>query len=359
MIHSIISKRPSRRYLPSASIRWRNWEYWSAQAFYFPMYVWGPILALRTGHAAFFTAANPGIATGGFGFESKYDTILKIPAAYRPKTVLARAGAAFSDVLQELQQAGIAFPLIAKPDIGFRGFLVKKIETTAELQVYLQRFPANFVLQEFVWKDQEFGVLYHRFPDQDRGAITSLTLKEFLSVIGDGQSTVLELVHRHPRALLQLDRLQLTHAAVLPTIPATNERVALDIIGNHSKGTRFINGNHLIDKQLEQTFDAIAQQIPGFYYGRFDIKCDSLEALRQGQDLIILEINGVCSEPTHIYDPESITYLGALRTILEHWTLVARISRANLRRGAKCLPAWQMIRIIRQGLKQVRTLQRE
>lgn len=340
----------------ASHIRWRNWEYWSSQAFYFPMYIWGPLLALRSGHAAFFTAANPGIHTGGFGFESKYDTLMKIPQHYRPKTILAKTTDEFTTVLENMQTAGIDFPLICKPDVGFRGFLVRKIESETALSAYLKKYPVDFIIQEFVWRAGEFGVLYHRFPDQSAGKITSLTLKEFLTVTGDGESTVLALVEKKPRALLQLDRLRDTHAQVLSTIPAKGELVSLGVVGNHSKGTRFINGNHLIDLELEEIFDKIADQISGFNYGRFDIKCDSLAHLKRGEDITIFELNGVCSEPTHIYDPERSTYLGAIRDILWHWLLIQKIAVANHRRGAKFLPAMKMIRIIRQTLRRVKYL---
>jgi hypothetical protein len=162
----------------TASIRWRNWEYWSSNKFYWFMWVWGPLLALRSRHPAFFTAANPGIYTGGFGFESKYETTMKIPAPYRPKTMLAKKDDTFDTVLHKVNEIGIIFPLIAKPDLGFRGFLVKKIDTPEALQAYLKKYPIDFILQEFVWKAGEFGVLYHRFPNQKSGNITSVTLKE-------------------------------------------------------------------------------------------------------------------------------------------------------------------------------------
>ncbi|MDX1942988.1 MAG: hypothetical protein SFU99_20660 [Saprospiraceae bacterium] len=339
-------------------IRWQNWEYWSAKAFYFPMYVVGPLLALRSRHPAFFTTANPGIFTGGFGFESKYETILKIPEQYRPKTAFAKETDDFETVLKKIQQAGISFPLIAKPDLGFRGFLVRKIDSESELQAYLDNYKTDFIIQEFVWRAGEFGILYHRFPGKTKGKITSVTLKEFLGITGDGHSTVLELVQRSPRALLQIDRLRDTYSDLLLSVPKAGERISLGVIGNHSKGTRFISGNHLIDNELETTFDKIADQIPGFNYGRFDIKCDSWESLKQGKNITILEINGVCSEPTHIYDPERMTYFGALREIVRHWILIERIGRANRRLGAAYVPTFKMIRIIREGLKKVRRLQR-
>lgn len=333
----------------ATKIRWRNWEYWSSNKFYWFMWVWGPLLALRARHPAFFTAANPGIYTGGFGFESKYETMLKIPAPYRPKTILAKKDDDCNLVFQKIAEAGITFPFIAKPDLGFRGFLVKKIDSTEELKSYLAKYPIDFIIQEFVWKDGEFGILYHRFPNKKSGNITSVTLKEFLKVRGDGQSTVQELVTQHPRALLQLERLQALHPQLLSTVPVAGEYVSLGVIGNHSKGTRFISGNHLVDKQLIETFDKIADQIPGYCYGRFDIKCDSWELLKQGKDITIIELNGTCSEPTHIYDPEKSSYFKALYQIFWHWGLVQRIAVANHRLGAPFLPTREMLGILKKG----------
>lgn len=331
------------------SIRWRNWEYWSSNKFYWFMWVWGPLLALRSRHPAFFTAANPGIYTGGFGFESKYETTMKIPAPYRPKTILVKKEDNFDVILHKIEQANITFPLIAKPDLGFRGFLVKKIDSAKELQSYLQKYPIDFILQEFVWKDGEFGVLYYRFPNEKSGNITSVTLKEFLQVIGDGKSTVLELVEQNSRALLQVERLQETYSDFLSTIPKLDEHVPLGVIGNHSKGTRFISGNHLIDKELVETFDKIADQILGFNYGRFDIKCSNWENLKQGKDITILEINGTCAEPTHLYDPEKSSYLKALRGIFWHWALIQKIAVANHRLGAPYLPTIEMLKVLKKG----------
>lgn len=341
------------------SIRWRNWEYWSSGKFYWFMWVWGPLLALRARHPAFFTAANPGIYTGGFGFESKYETTMKIPAQYRPKTMLAKKQDSFDIILQKINEIGITFPLIAKPDLGFRGFLVKKIDSAETLHAYLKKYPIDFILQEFVWKDGEFGVLYHRFPNEKSGSITSVTLKEFLSVMGDGKSTVLALVEQNPRALLQIERLHETHPDLLSKIPAAGERVSLGVIGNHSKGTRFISGNHLIDKQLIETFDKIADQIPGFHYGRFDIKSNSWEQLKKGADITILEINGTCAEPTHIYDPEKSTYFKALQGIFWHWWLVQKIAVANHRLGTPYLPTIEMLKVLKKGwdyFRYIRTL---
>ncbi len=321
-----------------------NWEYWSTNAFYWPMFFYGPLLAIRARHACFFTAANPAIKTGGLGVESKFETIQQVPQAFRPSTVLIQAGTSFEKVAKAIKEAGIGFPLIAKPDVGFRGLLVKKVQDEAELHRYLEKYDINFLLQEYIDYPLEVGVLYYRMPGRTKGDISSVTLKEFLHVCGDGQSTVLDLVHQSPRALLQLERIESNYAELLDTIPREGEKVRLGAVGNHCKGTRFINGNHLIDDQLIRTFDMITAQIPGFYYGRFDIRCAGIEALKEGRDFKVLEINGVCSEPTHIYDPEHISYFGALKAIIKHWSVIRKISVANHKMGVPYQSFWSIVR---------------
>lgn len=319
-------------------IRLLNWEYWPSKAYYFPLI---PLILwqmLRSRHLCFFTAANPGIYTGGIGLESKYETLLKIPGRYRPRSILFRKGDPTAGLPQRLQQAGIRFPLIAKPDLGFRGLLVKKLGDEAEMMAYLKHYPIDFILQEFIALPEEAGVLYHRMPGEERGRVTSITTKEFLYVTGDGRSTVEALIRNKPRALLQMERIRAGYPALLPQVPAAGEKVGLGVVGNHSKGTRFINSNHLIDEAVCRNFDRISQEIEGFYYGRFDIKCESLDALFTGEGMKVIELNGACSEPTHIYDPERGTYWAALRDIAYHWRLIRRIARANHQRGVPYLP---------------------
>lgn len=327
-------------------IKLLNWEYWPTLAFYWPMFVYGPLLALRSRHACFFTAANPGILAGGLGLESKFATLQNLPIDLRPNSIFAPRGRDLALILEALRSAEIYFPVIAKPDIGYRGFLVKKLDNAEQLRAYLSQYSIDFIIQEYLDYPEEVGVLYYRLAQNQRGKITSLTLKDFLHIVGDGHSTVLDLIEHTPRALLQLERLQETHWHLFQKIPSAGEHINLGVIGNHSKGTQFLNGNRFIDADLEAIFDQIAQQIPGFSYGRFDIKCASLADLKRGKNFKIIELNGVCSEPTHIYDQSLSNYFSAVGTILRHWTIVRRVAAANRRQGAKYMPEPQMIRML-------------
>lgn len=306
-----------------------NWEHWPSSMFYVPNLPYAFYLAFRAKHLAFFTAANPSIKSSGNGTESKYTTIQLVPEEFRPKSVLATPNLEFNEVLNKIKKENISFPLIAKPDIGFRGLLVKKINTPEALKNYLKKYPIDIIIQEFLDHKNECGVFYHRNPNEASGKITSLTLKNFITVTGDGISTLEQLILQDSRAKLYYELFVDIHKEKLNTVPKKQEIIKLTAIGNHSKGTQFINGNHLITPQLVQTFDKLSQSIDGWYYGRVDLKYNDFSELENGTHFKVLEINGIIAEPTHIYDSENYTYFKALRAIRAHWKSLFDVSTEN------------------------------
>ncbi len=299
--------------------------------FYLPNIPYAFYLAYKAKHLAFFSAANPCIKSSGNGTESKYETILLVPEKHRPKSVLIKPNTDFEIVCKNIQEQKINFPLIAKPDIGFRGLLVEKIASKDALKNYLEKYAIDIIIQEFLDYENECGIFYHRNPKNDSGKITSLTLKRFLSVTGDGTSTLKELILADERAKLYIELFSKIHQDKLTEIPVKNKVIKLTAIGNHSKGTQFINGNHLISDKLTTTFDKLSKSIPGWYYGRIDLKYNTFEELEEGINFKILEINGIIAEPTHIYDSQNYTYLKALKAIRTHWKSLFTIAITNHR----------------------------
>lgn len=296
--------------------------------FYIPNLPYAFYLAIRAKHTAFFTAANPAIKSSGNGTESKFEITKLIPEQYRPKSILVKPNTSFSEIKKELKEKNITFPLIAKPDIGFRGLLVKKVYKEKELASYLKNYPIDIIIQEFLNHKNECGIFYHRNPDSKKGKITSLTLKNFTTVIGDGTSSLEELIKKHERANIYINLFKKNHEENILSIPKKNEVIKLTSIGNHSMGTQFIDGNKLISKKLEQTFDTISNNIEGWYYGRVDIKYDDFPSLENGKNFKVLEINGILAEPTHIYDGEN-NYFKALKAIRTHWKILYNVATIN------------------------------
>ncbi len=331
-----------------------RWEYWPLHAFYMPLYPWFGYLALRHLHPCFFSATNPGISAGGMGMESKYATLCKIDSRYLPTTLFLPADLPATTVIERIQQAGLRYPLIVKPDIGYRGMLVEKVYSQAELLAHVAPYSIDFLVQTYIDYPVEVGVYYHRYPDQTSGKITSLTLKKFLTVTGDGQHTVAQLMAQEDRARRQLPYFQQHAPDLLQEVLPAGETRQIGHIGNHARGTAFINGNPLIDAALTATIDRLAVPIEGFYCGRFDLRCASLTALKEGHSFSVIELNGVCGEPTHMYDAQTMTYPKALLTLARHWGIISKVARANRRRGITCVPPIPMLRLIAEWKRYIK-----
>ena len=60
--------------------------------------------------------------------------------------------------------------------------------------------------------------------------------------------------------------------------------------------------------------------MPEFYFGRFDIRFKSIDALCRGEGFQILEVNGASAEAIHIWDPEQ-TVRETYRVLFEQFRL--------------------------------------
>jgi len=124
--------------------------------------------------------------------------------------------------------------------------------------------------------------------------------------------------------------------------------------GNHARGAKFIDISYLADQQLTEAIDRICKGVNGFYYGRLDIKYESWEALKRGEQFSIVELNGAGSEATHIYDPRHSIFF-AWKEIIRHWNILFRISRMNhklLKKPYMNIPeGLQMLKANRQYMK--------
>jgi hypothetical protein len=317
-------------------IKLRHWEYWPFGILQFPLFFYYPWLALRARSLTFFTGSNPGILMGGMFGESKFDVLELIPIEYKPRTIRIRSGSSKEELIGSLHDHDFSYPLIFKPDIGERGFGVRRISSADEALQYLVETKFDFLVQEFVDLPLEFGVFYRRFPQSSHGHVSSIVMKEMLCVEGDGVSTLQELILRKDRAKLQWATLQKRFQTRLTDVMPKGQKLEIVSIGNHCLGTKFINANHLINARLNESFDRISKQIPGFYFGRFDLRCGSLADLENGR-IKIMELNGCGAEPAHIYDPD-FAFWSALGVLFDHWKTIFKIAQQNQSRGFQFLP---------------------
>ena len=314
-----------------------HWEYWPMQVVYFPIFFLWMYYALRAKSIFFFNASNPSIKNGGFIMESKKAIYDLIPQQYYPKTVLITEGVPLEVVLESINKKQIKYPFIVKPDIGLRGSAVKKINTLEELKSYNDKATFDYLIQDLIPYPNEIGVFYVRYPNQKEGKITGIVAKEFLTVTGDGISTIEELIKKNPRHEMQLKVLQKEYGKRLQEILSKEELLNVVPYGNHIRGAKFIDASHLISDQLNKTINEMCIQIPDFYFGRFDIMYTTIEELEREENFAIVELNGAASEPTHIYDPKHSIFF-AWKELARHITYMYEISILNHKRGFPYLP---------------------
>ena len=233
---------------------------------------------------------NPGFEYGGIVGASKKGILDKFPDKYLPKTILIGREQTFEDVLDSLKENQLDFPVIIKPEIGERGFHVELIDDSRSLKKYLATVEEDHIIQEYLDMPIELGVFYIRIPGDEKGKVTSIVRKQMLQVTGDGSSSIIELVKQDYRAVQQAKRLITEGKIDLGRIPPNGEQVLLEPIGNHNRGTAFLNANELINDKLNEVFDKLAKPVTGFYYGRFDIRCEGLEELYRGV-FKVMEVN--------------------------------------------------------------------
>lgn len=292
--------------------------------------------AIRARAIWYFSPVNPTLEFSGFEGEGKREMYDLMPSEYYPSTTYIDPGLPEDVLLNDVKLAKINYPLVVKPDRGMQGVLFRIIETEEQLKQYHSKMPAEYLVQQFVDLPLEFSVFHVRYPGEKKGIITGFILKEYLSVAGDGQSTLLMLIQQNKRTQSRREEMKAKHLDRLALVIPAGETYYLSYAGNHNRGAKLVNLNNEIDQQLHNTIDEISNNCKTFYYGRYDLKCTSLADLKAGKNISILEFNGTGAEPNHIYDC-NLSYFQVLKEIARHWRHMYKIGRIN---NAAGVPYW-------------------
>lgn len=286
---------------------------------------------LKSRSTWFFSTSNPKLSFGGFEGESKKEMYDLLPKNYYPKTIYINPGETLQNVIDKINNNSFSYPFIAKPDVGMEGILFRKIENRQHLETYHTSVPANYLIQKFVNYRLEIGLFYIRHPQNNSGTITGLFSKKFPVIGGDGVSTIKEILEdKQPEIKEELSKL---NEKQLGKVLGKDEILNLSFIGNRYHGATFHDLSGLIDERLLKIFDNISLGSQ-FYYGRYDIKCSSIEDLKNGINFSILEFNGSGSIPNHIYTGK-FSLLQAYKEIIKHWKALYEISSYNHKAGIR------------------------
>tara|TARA_R110000737_G_scaffold2923_18_gene10034 strand:+ start:142109 stop:144628 length:2520 start_codon:yes stop_codon:yes gene_type:complete len=343
-----------RQRIRAAIDRACNHEYWPTFFVYIPVLWWGIKRVVSGKGLGKMTAVNPGYADdAGVQDESKIDlnrklgdgstnndSVLHCVLIDGNQSVESRIQAAHDAIDHDQALGGL--PVICKPDKGERGRDVRLVHTKEELAKYCKCSDEPFVLQQYHPGPLELGVLWVRhvesITDPDfagpSGFIYAITIKHFPTLVGDGKTTLRRLILKHRRHRAQATVFVQRNRDRLDWTPDKDEEVSLGFAGNHAQGAMFTDGEHLITPALSAKITSIvdrfnADQGGGFDIGRFDIRCESLEQLRNGEGFGIVELNGLTSEPTNIYDPDR-TLMWAWDVLLGYWKHAEQLAQARL-----------------------------
>ncbi len=336
-----------RRRLVGTWRRLTRWEFWPPWIFYLPALAYVLWLGVKHRSLTLFTAANPALPDGGVVGESKIEIQrgLAHAAELLPKTTLLPVSDSVEQkvtVAREfLVREGLGFPVLMKPDVGERGDGVEVIRTDGQLEDYLTRAKRDTLLQEYV-PGEEYGVFYYRLPGEERGRIFAITEKRLQSVVGDGVRSLERLILDDDQAVCQARLFLRRHEERLDDVPAAGERVSLGDLGNHCQGARFSDGTALATPALLETIDRVSRGYEGFYVGRYDVRVPSLEDFQAGRNLKIIELNGVTSEATNIYDPRNSLWR-AYGILCEQWRIIFRIAHENRAAGVRPTPLHRLL----------------
>ncbi len=314
-------------------------EYWPFWVFYGPFIPIFLYYGFRNGSILHFLSVNPGIQNGGCFNYSKYSLLKQLPKEYLPKTIFLHSREDKNTFTPK--EHGLTYPLIVKPDRGNRGRGVVLVTSQHELRDALTK-KYDLLVQEYIPYSYEYGVFYYHNQNTGEKGITGLTSKIYLEVLGDGSSTLKELLTRHPRAKTGMAHFEKKFAAKWNTVLKEGETIIVEEIGAHNRGTMCKDETALISPVMEQLFYELADQIEEFYWGRIDVKASSPEALQRGETIKIIEVNGGSSEPSHMFDPK-YNWFDVARFVTQHLKLHHSVVKANLENGVT-IPSWSSFR---------------
>jgi hypothetical protein len=337
------------------------YEFWPTWLVYIPVAIQWLLLAIRYRSLTLPLLANPKLPLSGMVGVGKSELLSQAHGEceqailswfVHPKS---NDSAAFQAAQIEAQFARIntQYPVVAKPDIGCRGVGVKLVHNNEQLQAVIQHYPttANIMIQALSQYEPEAGVFYVKDPLAAKGRIISLALKYTPFVVGDGRSTLQQLIEKDDRAAQLTHLYQKRHHERWHSVIEKDQPFKLVFSASHSKGAIFSDANHLITQELQQSLNNIMHGLPDFHYGRLDVKFKDIEHLKRGESIEIIEINSASSESLHIWDSNT-PFPEAMRALLFQYRLLFQFGHTMRSQGyrppglLKLLKHWRKERVL-------------
>ena len=337
---------------------WESWPYSIQLVPLIPVWCW---YCLRSRSWWFFTTANPSLTFGGFQGEGKREMYDQLPPGTYPKSLYLSPLLSVAEAEQQLTAHQFTYPIAVKPNIGMASILFRRIDSPEAFRQYHRAMPVDYLVQTFIDYPLEVTVFYYRFPEAATGTITGFVRRQFLEVIGDGRATLWALLQSYERGDFRLEEIRANHANQLDYVVPDGEHYCLNYALNLTRGIDLVSLAHEKDDRLLRVFDQLSHYTGHFYYGRYDVKCQSVDDLKRNQNFTILEFNGAGAAPHHIYN-SGHSLFRAYQIILHHWRVLYQISAENYRRGQPrwtFRQGWEFLKASEQHFQKLRQVETE
>ncbi len=319
-------------------------EFWPMQIMYAPVAIQWILLAIRHRSITVPLLANPKLRLSGMVGVGKSELMSQAQDICQEAILTWNLHIVSTlpfkqqaqNWLEKIKALDIDFPFVCKPDIGCRGSGVKLIRTFEQFQGVIAAYPigAALIAQKLASYEHEAGVFYVKMPNQDKGKIVSLTFKHSPSVTGDGTKTLKQLVTQDSRARDLLHLYQDKHLEIWNEIIPKNHKLTLLFSASHCQGAVFTDARSEITPELSESINNIMQGLPEFHYGRLDVKFSSIDQLKKGKTIEIIEINGASSESIHIWD-KNTSLIEAIKALLWQYRTLFTLGAYQRTKGYK------------------------
>lgn len=296
--------------------QWTRHEFWPHFILAAPLtahYLWQAVI-----HRSFtlFTLANRGLgADGGLPAGSKFEHYTRLlsgkkdalSAAVSVKTVFVPADqkaaldARLERVLSLMRENGIAFPCVMKPDIGDGGVGVCVVLSREHLRNWLEVNADDAVLQEYVGGN-EYEVVWSRRPGRASGRIQTVVQKDFVSVKGDGERKLEDLIWADDKAVSNGKLFSKLNFRAAGKVLAAGETYALAPIGSRIRGANFVSRPELRAGTLADAIDRLADACGDVHYLVLDVRAEDDAALAAGTRIRITGVKGTGASAGTLYD---------------------------------------------------------
>ena len=320
-----------------------RWEFWPPIVFYAPILPWCIYQYFRMGRMRTATAVDPCWPDGGAIGESKQHVLDLFPSSLIEPSFRREPDEEVEEVLRRIEEDQWHWPVILKPDEGQRGEGIKLVEDPVRMRALLEEATIPLMVQRYHPGPFEAGLFWWRRPDAEKGMLFTICDKVFPRVTGDGISTLRDLIVANKRLRLQHRIFFRRFEERLDDVLAEGEELQLTHAGNHVQGCMFRDGEHLRTRELEQWIDKACSGVPGYFYGRIDVRYSDVDEFKRGEGISIIEANGLSSESTNMYDP-SFPITRAWAIMRKHWVVAMEIGKVNRSRGVPGINAWTYLR---------------